>query len=98
MQSCSLLLCDSDEVRVGGLELGPHAPAAAADAVGESAVVLLGGEEAEEAEDLAQDVGEGVLEVAVGHDVDERVEGRVEVADPEEDVHHDIWGGKRNQW
>ena len=79
----------SDEVCVGGLELS-RAPAAA-DAVAEAAVVLvLAGEEAEEAEDLAQDVREGVLEVPVGHDVDERVERRVEVADPEEDVHHDI--------
>ena len=82
----------SDEVGVGGLELS-HAPAAAAaaDAVAEAAVVLLAPrDQAEEAEDLAQDVREGVLEVPVGHDVDERVERRVEVADPEEDVDDDV--------
>jgi len=35
------------------------------------------------AEDAAQDVGESVLEVAVRHDVDHRVERGIEVADPE---------------
>ena len=39
---------------------------------------------AAEAEDLPEDVGEGVFEVTVRHDVDHRVQGGVEVADPEE--------------
>ena len=83
----------SYKVCVGGLELA-RAPAGATAAAAVSSegavVVLLGGYYAEEAEDLAEDVGEGVLEVAVGHDVDERVQRRVEVADPEQDVHHDV--------
>ena len=56
-----------DKVGVGGLELS-GAPAARINATAaELAVVLLGGEEAE---DLSEDVGEGILEIAVGHDVD----------------------------
>ena len=43
-----------------------------------------------EAKDLPQDVRERVLEVAVRHDVDHRVEGGVEVSDPEEDGDDDV--------
>ena len=45
---------------------------------------------ATEAEDLPEDVGESVLEVPVGHHVDDRVQGRVEVSDPEEDGDDDV--------
>ena len=64
-----------DEVSVSGLELS-HAPTAPADTIREpSTIVLLAGEQADEAEDLAQNIREGILEVSVCHDIDERVEG-----------------------
>ena len=53
----------------------------------EAAVAL---HQAAPAEDLLEDVREGVLEVPVGHDVDEGVQGGVEVSDPEEYRHHDV--------
>ncbi len=42
------------------------------------------------AEDLAEDVGEGILEISVRHDVDDGVESGVEVTDPEEDGDDDV--------
>ena len=51
-------------------------------------VVLAG---AAPAEDFPEDVRERVLEVP--HDVDDGVEGGVEVADPEEDGHDDVGTG-----
>ncbi len=56
----------------------PGAPAAAG-AEADAVVVVLGAAPAEHA---AQDVGERVLEVAVRHHVDHRIQRRVEVADP----------------
>lgn len=46
--------------------------------------------ETAKAEDLAQDVREGVFEVPVRHHVDHRVQRGVEVADPEEDADDDV--------
>ena len=57
----------------------PFAVASAARAAVEVVVVAV----AAEAEDLPQNVGEGVFEVSVRHHVDHRVQRRVEVADPE---------------
>jgi len=48
---------------------------------------------AAEAEDLPQDVRESILEVPVGHNVDDGVQGRVEVPDPEENWHDDVGAG-----
>ena len=45
------------------------------------------------AEYLADDVGESVLEVPVGHDVDDRIEGGVEVPDPEQDGYDNVRAG-----
>ncbi len=66
------------------------AAGAAAPAAQAHVVAVLASEDAEEAEDLSQDVREGVLEVPVRHHVDHRVQGGVEVADPEQDVDHDV--------
>ncbi len=40
------------------------------------------------AKNLANDVGKRILEVPIGHDINHRVQGRVEVANPEQDRHH----------
>lgn len=42
------------------------------------------------AENSPENISEGILEVPVGHDVDKGVQGRVEVADPEENGDHHI--------
>ena len=45
------------------------------------------------AEYASEDVRESVLEVSVGHDVDDRVKCGVEVSDPEEDGDDDVGAG-----
>ena len=49
------------------------------DAIVSAHVVLP---EATEAEHLSQDVREGLLEIPIGHDVDDRIQRGVEVPDP----------------
>jgi hypothetical protein len=65
-----------------------HSASSAAAAI---KISVFAGNDAEKAEDFAEDVREGVLEVAIRHDVDDRVEGGVEVSDPKKDVHHNVW-------
>lgn len=64
-----------------------HSASSAAAAI---KISVFAGDDAEKAEDFAEDVREGVLEVAIRHDVDDRVEGGVEVSDPKKDVHHNV--------